>query len=167
MKKKYTRRQLMVAGTGLGAALIGVMLSIPALGFLLSPLFIQKRTYWVTVGPIDHIPVATPTPLYADLPSEAGWPVPTTQRVVYVVKHADGSFLALSNICTHLQCDVHWSAGLGEFICPCHGGMYDMDGNNIGGPPPQPLAQWTHRVRYDAATNEHLLEIQNTLEENI
>jgi len=157
----------MVLGTGVGAGLVGVLLSIPALGFLLSPLFIKNREYWVTVGPIDSIPVDTPTPLYAFVPSEQGWPTPSQPRVVYIVKQADGQTLALSNICTHMQCDVHWDQALTQFLCPCHGGLYDILGNNIGGPPPQPLSQWVHRITYKAGTGEHILEIQNKLEENI
>ena len=54
--KQYSRRQLLVMGTGAGATLVGVMLSIPALGFLLSPLFTKKRIAWVQVGPVDDVP---------------------------------------------------------------------------------------------------------------
>ena len=164
MKKKYSRRQLMMLGTGLGAGVVGLMLSTPALGFLLSPLFIQRRVQWVTVGPIDTVPVGTPTPLIAELPADEGWPTPPQPRVVYVLKKDDGSMRAFSNICTHMQCDVHWEPRLGQFLCPCHGGLYDIDGNNVGGPPPEPLPQWVHRVHIDAQ-GRRILEIQNELSE--
>ena len=164
---RYTRRQVLVRATGLGAGAIGVMLSIPALGFLLSPLFTQRRTYWVRVGPIDDIPVDVPTVRYAMLPNEQGWDTPPSKRVVYVVRKADGSTLALSNICSHMQCDVHWDQRLNQFLCPCHGGLYDRYGTNIGGPPPQPLPQWISRITYDGASNQHVLEIQNTLNEQV
>jgi Rieske Fe-S protein len=75
--------------------------------------------------------------------------------------------LALSNICSHMQCDVHWDQQLGQFLCPCHGGLYNIEGANIGGPPPQPLPQWIHRVTVDPQTNQHMLEIQNSLNESI
>jgi menaquinol-cytochrome c reductase iron-sulfur subunit len=166
--RKYTRRQVLVRATGLGAGAIGVMLSIPALGFLLSPLFIKPRTSgWITVGPIDDIPIDAPTPRFATLPNEQGWPTPAEQRVVYVVRRSDGTTLALSNICTHMQCDVHWDTNLRQFLCPCHGGLYDMNGTNVGGPPPQPLAQWTHRITYDPTLQAHILEIQDQLDEHI
>ncbi|MFN2581528.1 MAG: ubiquinol-cytochrome c reductase iron-sulfur subunit [Candidatus Dormibacteria bacterium] len=165
--KRYSRRQFMVLGTGVGAGLIGVLVSIPALGFLLSPLFQQKRVSWVTVGPIDNIPVGVPTPLIASLPSDQGIPTSPEQRVVYVLRKADGTVKAFSNICTHLQCDVHWETRLQQFLCPCHGGLYDIDGKNIGGPPPQPLPEWINRITYNPATQQHVLEIQNELNEKI
>jgi Rieske Fe-S protein len=157
----------MRVATGIGIGAVGVLVSIPALGFLLSPLFIQRRTYWITVGPIDDVPLDTPTALYASVPSEQGWPTPPVQRVVYVVRRSDGSTLALSNICTHMQCDVHWDTSLGQFLCPCHGGLYDMNGRNVGGPPPQPLPQWVHRISYDPSTGRHVLLIQNQLDERV
>ena len=35
----------------------------------------------------------------------------------------------------------------GNFICPCHGGVYDFQGKRIGGPPVRPLDQFQTRVR--------------------
>ena len=165
--KRYTRRQFMVLGTGVGMGVVGVLISIPALGFLLSPLFEQRRLSWVTVGPIDDIPVNVPTPLVAAVPSDRGFPTPPEQRIVYVVRRNDGSTLALSNICTHMQCDVHWDPNLQNFLCPCHGGLYDISGTNVGGPPPQPLPQWVNRITYNPSTRQHVLEIQNQLNESV
>ena len=156
----------MIRGTGLGMGLVGVMLSVPAVGFLLSPLFTKQKTSWVTVGPIDAVPVDRPTPLYADVPVGTGYPSPPVKRVVYVVKRPSGELRALSNICTHMQCDVHWDPQLGSFLCPCHGGLYDIDGVNIGGPPPQPLAQRVHRTHQDQQ-GRTILEIENKLDESI
>jgi menaquinol-cytochrome c reductase iron-sulfur subunit len=164
--KQLSRRDLMIRGTGLGMGLVGVMLSVPAIGFLLSPLFTKQRTAWVTVGAIDHIPVNTPTALLAQVPVGTGYPTPPVPRVVYVVKRTSGETLALSNICTHMQCDVHWDPALGNFLCPCHGGLYDIDGKNVGGPPPQPLAQWNKRFHSDAQ-GRTVLEIENVLDESI
>ncbi len=164
--KEVSRRELLIRGTGLGMGLVGVMLSVPAIGFLLSPLFTKQQLSWVRVGPIDNVPVNQPTALFADVPVGTGYATPPVKRVVYVVKKADGQVKALSNICTHLQCDVHWNPTANNFLCPCHGGLYDIDGKNIGGPPPQPLAQWVHRLSTDAQ-GRTVLEIQNKLDESI
>lgn len=45
----------------------------------------------------------------------------------------------LSNSCAHLGCPVRWLLieGEGEFLCPCHGGIYDLNGEYIAGPPPR------------------------------
>ncbi|MFN3739932.1 MAG: ubiquinol-cytochrome c reductase iron-sulfur subunit [Thermodesulfovibrionales bacterium] len=57
---------------------------------------------------------------------------------IYIVKRSDG-WIALSPVCTHLGCIVKWNRIKKEFVCPCHGGRYSMDGEVIGGPPPLPL----------------------------
>lgn len=163
-----SRRQFMVRSTGLLAGLITGLLSVPAIGFLLSPLWTPTKRVWVTVGggPIDPIPEGVPTARVAQIPIGTGplssQPVP---RVVYVVKY-QGRLYAFSNICTHMQCDVHWDPSLHLFECPCHGGLYAITGRNVGGPPPQPLPQWVHRtqVRSDGHT---YLQVANQLRESI
>lgn len=45
------------------------------------------------------------------------------------------SFLALSSICPHLGCRVHWEPHNDRFFCPCHNGVFDPDGTATGGPP--------------------------------
>ena len=45
------------------------------------------------------------------------------------------SFLALSSICPHLGCRVHWEASNNRFFCPCHNGVFDPNGKATGGPP--------------------------------
>lgn len=44
-----------------------------------------------------------------------------------------------SAVCSHLGCLVNYNKEKGEFVCPCHGGRYDLSGRNIAGPPPAPL----------------------------
>ena len=43
--------------------------------------------------------------------------------------------VALSNICPHLGCKVHWEVRNQRFFCPCHGGVFDNDGVATAGPP--------------------------------
>lgn len=58
-----------------------------------------------------------------------------------VVKYS-GEVRAFSAVCTHLGCLVKWNATKSEFLCPCHGGVFDANGVNIGGPPPKPLKRY-------------------------
>jgi cytochrome b6-f complex iron-sulfur subunit len=46
-----------------------------------------------------------------------------------------------SATCSHLGCLVNYHRDKREFVCPCHGGRYDLAGRNIAGPPPAPLAR--------------------------
>jgi menaquinol-cytochrome c reductase iron-sulfur subunit len=162
---RLTRRQ-MIAATGAASAVIGLMLTVPAIGFVLNPLVQRTRRAWVEVGSIDDVPVAKPTPFVVGVPTGEAFDTTPVQRVVYVVKHQDGSIKALTNVCSHMQCDVHWDDSLGQFLCPCHGGLYDMDGVNIDGPPPSPMPQWVHRLHTDAA-GRTVLEIENDYDESI
>lgn len=49
---------------------------------------------------------------------------------------------ALTATCTHLDCTVQHRPDLGIIWCSCHNGRYDLDGNNISGPPPRPLEKY-------------------------
>jgi Rieske Fe-S protein len=58
----------------------------------------------------------------------------------------------LSNSCAHLGCPVRWTIieGHGEFLCPCHGGIYDINGGWVGGPPPRGMYRYTQvRIEED------------------
>lgn len=67
-----------------------------------------------------------------------------TMRVFLVNTGAE--IFALSSSCTHLGCLVDWSRQKEQFICPCHGGKYDMRGNVLAGPPPLSLARMPLKV---------------------
>lgn len=58
-----------------------------------------------------------------------------------------GGLIALSPVCSHLGCLVNWDMGRSEFVCPCHGGRYDMEGRVAGGPPPAPLTRLPLEIR--------------------
>ena len=58
------------------------------------------------------------------------------------------AFLVLSADCTHKGCPVSWDPADHRFHCPCHRGLYDAQGRNIGGPPPRPLARLAVQVAH-------------------
>jgi Rieske Fe-S protein len=58
-------------------------------------------------------------------------------------------FVALSRVCPHLGCQVHWEQHNNRFFCPCHNGVFDPNGKPISGPPAdagQSLVQYPLRV---------------------
>jgi len=63
------------------------------------------------------------------------------QRPVLVLRLADGSFRAFSAVCTHLNCIVRYSPERQRIECPCHGGVFDLQGRNVAGPPPRALRE--------------------------
>jgi cytochrome b6-f complex iron-sulfur subunit len=60
---------------------------------------------------------------------------------VLVVALPGGGFRAFGARCTHLGCTVRLSRAVGELVCPCHGGRFDLEGRVLSGPPPGPLAE--------------------------
>ncbi|HHT9117833.1 MAG TPA: ubiquinol-cytochrome c reductase iron-sulfur subunit [Candidatus Hypogeohydataceae bacterium YC38] len=69
-------------------------------------------------------------------------------RRVFVVREGN-TFQAISMICQHLGCAVHWSEEKGIFECPCHGSKYYKDGVNFAGPAPRPLFHFQMNVSDD------------------
>lgn len=57
----------------------------------------------------------------------------------YLVRLADGGFLAVSRRCTHLGCTVPWMEEENRFVCPCHASAFDIRGDVIFAPAPRPL----------------------------
>lgn len=58
---------------------------------------------------------------------------------VVVARQGEGTtaedFLALSSVCPHLGCRVHWESQNDRFFCPCHNGAFDRGGKPVSGPP--------------------------------
>ncbi len=61
----------------------------------------------------------------------------------------DGKLKAFSAVCTHLQCTVQYRPDMEKIWCACHGGVYDLNGRNIAGPPPRPLQEYKVVVKGD------------------
>jgi len=57
----------------------------------------------------------------------------------YMVRLADGGFIALYHRCTHLGCTVPWDENQQKFICPCHSSEFDIQGTVTNSPAPRPL----------------------------
>ncbi len=66
-----------------------------------------------------------------------------------LILEAGGAYRALSATCTHLGCTVQYRADLHEIWCPCHNGIYDLNGRNVSGPPPRPLDVFDVHLRGD------------------
>ena len=157
--RRLSRRQFGLLGTQASGAVVAVLLGIPVVGFLISPLFRQQQVVWRKVGDISGVPDGEPTKFEVAFPQDV-WTTAEENLAVYVVK-AGNNTKVFSNVCTHMQCPVRWEVALRQFLCPCHGGLYDINGANVGGPPPKPLPQYVHRI--DGST----LFVQNRFTEEI
>lgn len=63
---------------------------------------------------------------------------PTGAKIVIARREEQGTvddFIALSSTCPHLGCQVSWQAHRSRFLCPCHNGVFTLEGEAIEGPP--------------------------------
>jgi cytochrome b6-f complex iron-sulfur subunit len=65
---------------------------------------------------------------------------------IFLVSSSEG-LTAFSAVCSHLGCLVNYHRDKREFVCPCHGGRYDLSGRNISGPPPAPLTRFPVKIQ--------------------
>ncbi len=56
-----------------------------------------------------------------------------------VYRAPDGAVYAVSSICTHMGCKVHWNPAELSWDCPCHGSRFDIHGAVLEGPAQKPL----------------------------
>ena len=60
-----------------------------------------------------------------------------------IVINNNGTYVALSNICTHEGCAVNHNKSSNQLVCPCHSAVFGIDGSVKSGPAPKSLKQFT------------------------
>ena len=63
-------------------------------------------------------------------------------KPIMVIRTAEEGYKAFAAICPHLGCIVKWDAASKSILCPCHAGVFSMDGKVVSGPPPKPLPEY-------------------------
>ena len=71
---------------------------------------------------------------------------------VAVYRTQSGEIQALSPVCSHMGCHVHWNNAERTWDCPCHGSRFETDGTIINGPALKPLAAKNHLVEPESPT---------------
>lgn len=72
---------------------------------------------------------------------------PTDADPAILVRPAPDIVLGFSQKCTHLGCVVFWNPDEAHFECPCHEGLFTLEGRPIAGPPERPLSRIDVEVR--------------------
>jgi Rieske Fe-S protein len=141
------RRSFLGALLALGVSSVGALLSIPLARFSLDPIWRSTSTVWSTVGAVEQFATMTaPVKALITVEQRDGWRKILSTRPVYVVRGADGSLHALSAVCPHLGCTITWNERRGQFLSPCHDGVFSPDGGRISGPPPRGMDELESRV---------------------
>lgn len=148
-------RQMFLNGIVVGyGAIAGLVLSIPLVGFFLTPLIKGEPRIWRDLGPVDKYKVGETVEVKFRDPSSLAWAGDTALAAAWLRRESAASFTAYSIYCTHLGCPVHWVSTAQLFLCPCHGSAFYADGAVAAGPAQIPL------VRYKVRTRGGRLEIQ-------
>jgi menaquinol-cytochrome c reductase iron-sulfur subunit len=148
-----TRRRFMTGTAHTAGGIAAASFALPALGFALGPIFKSTPHRWETVGTVDSFPDNNYIPTVVTLTPGIGEAGKTT---IYMRKRNPAididkpdqynRWIAITSRCAHLGCPVRWVDAAERFICPCHGGVYDLLGRRVGGPPVRPLDRFYTRV---------------------
>jgi menaquinol-cytochrome c reductase iron-sulfur subunit len=149
--ESMTRRKAFIVGSQALGGLAGAAVLLPVAGFALAPVVGRAEERWEAVGRVGDFEDDTYRPVVFTEIEDIGEVGKTT---AYVRKGSDENegetsdeFVAISTRCAHLGCPVRFVQSANNFICPCHGGVYDFIGKRIGGPPVRPLDRFQTRVR--------------------
>ena len=102
----------------------------------------EQSIGWQFVAPVSEFAVE----------SSLEYVSPAGVKIVIARQAAEdtaAAFVALSSVCPHLGCAVHWEPHNNRFFCPCHNGVFDPQGQPTAGPPAadqQPLARFPLKV---------------------
>ena len=66
---------------------------------------------------------------------------------VIIINRPDNGYVALSRVCTHLGCLVDYDKSKKRLLCPCHAGIYDLDGSVVSGLPTRPLPEFALKIK--------------------
>jgi quinol---cytochrome c reductase iron-sulfur subunit, bacillus type len=127
-------------------SLIGAALAVPAAVYLFLPPRTRKESQWVDAGDLTQLEPHQPQEVTFRRTRVDGWKVTSEKATAWVVKMSEQKVVAFSPWCTHLGCAYHWDAQKNEFLCPCHGSVFGIDGKVLAGPAPRPLDRYDVKV---------------------
>ena len=146
---KLDRREFVAIVVAFLGVIMGVVIGLPAIGYLIAPATnTQKKEDWIPAGPLENYPVGTPTLFSFTRTTINGWEKTVNSFGVYITRWtpSENDVTAYSNICTHLSCRVTWDEAEVLYVCPCHDGFFNKEGEVISGPPPKPLYEYETKV---------------------
>ena len=73
-----------------------------------------------------------------------GWLLITSAKTL--VANLNGTYVALTSVCTHSGCFDSWSFTNNQFTCTCHNSIFDIAGKVLQGPAGQPLDVYSTSV---------------------
>ncbi len=148
-KEGVSRRTFLGYAAGATMGFMGVVLGALSLGAFLTPALKPKEAGTsVKLGKVDEFAPGVPKKVDFVIYVKDGWVETPSPKSVWVVRRQGNEFSVFNSKCTHLGCIVDWkegSRGL-NFYSPCHAGVFTIEGEVVGGPPPRSLDALTYKV---------------------
>jgi cytochrome b6-f complex iron-sulfur subunit len=137
MGMRNSRRDFLQIGGTIGAffaiaAALGIWTVLSPAESSTPPPPSGNSTGSVTTSNIPSGAVANVNNLQVGVPVYFDYPSPGYTNAL--IKKADGSVSALSVLCTHVCCQCQYDTSSQEYLCPCHGSIFDKNGNVVRGP---------------------------------
>ena len=148
--RDITRRDLFMKVAMFVNGVVGLILAIPILRYLLSPVTRERKPgydSWIPLGNLEEYPSGETRLATFRNPDVAPWDGKTADSVCWVRRIDASMFQVFAINCAHLGCPVRWFPQSELFMCPCHGGVYYADGSRAAGPPPRGLFEYPYRVQ--------------------
>jgi menaquinol-cytochrome c reductase iron-sulfur subunit len=144
-----TRRDLFVKAGIFCNGIVGVILAVPIVRYLLSPVTRERKPgydSWIPLGSLEQFPSGeTRLATYRNPVVSAS--DGDTANIACWVRNVNGqTFQVFAINCAHLGCPVRWFPQSSLFMCPCHGGAYYQDGSRASGPPERGLFEYDYRI---------------------
>jgi menaquinol-cytochrome c reductase iron-sulfur subunit len=141
-RRQFVKVVLVSVGT-----LITAAVGLPAVAYVVYPATkTQAADSWIPLGPLAEYPIGQPTLFNFSRTTVNGWEKTVNTYGAYVVRYSETAYKVFSNVCTHLSCRVNWRDDESDFHCPCHDGVFNLDGKVVSGPPPRPLDEYETKV---------------------
>jgi menaquinol-cytochrome c reductase iron-sulfur subunit len=139
------RRNVLRLATLALRSLIGVVLAVPAVAYIVTPLRKRGReSSFVPLARISQLEVGVPRSFAIIEARHDAWVKYPPEPVgsVWLVRQKAGTtpaVVAFSAECPHLGCAVNLAPDGRAFACPCHASSFDLEGKPSNQVPPRPL----------------------------
>ncbi len=128
------RRSFLKWLTNALGALFGIVLGIPAIAYLIDARNRPAPTGdFKTVARLSELPVGVPHQVVIRDVRRDAWTLHPNDVIgrVWLIRRDQEKVEAFTTICPHLGCSINFEEKAKRFICPCHGGTFDEQGQRI------------------------------------
>jgi len=146
---KVDRRKFMEIGIYTITGAIAATSSVALARFAIGNSFEKQKAKWIEID-FEENPEESFSRVVIEYTKKDGWLTADARSLIYIKRTPEDGVIAISATCSHLGCIVSWDEADKKFKCPCHNGVYDVEGKVVSGPPPAPLRR--HKTKMEDGT---------------